>query len=56
MKEKTGYFHDMSARLNLKALQRNVDQLHSLKFLKKKLDVKTVVDESIVMKAATRLK
>ncbi|MEE9256377.1 MAG: ABC transporter substrate-binding protein, partial [bacterium] len=56
MKEKTGYYHDLSARLNLKALQRNVDQLHSLKFLKNRLDIPSVVDESVIKEAAARLK
>lgn len=56
MKETTGYYHDLNARLNLEALQKNMDQLYSLKLIKSRFVVKEHVDESIVKGAAGRLK
>lgn len=54
--EKTDYFRDPSGTLNVKALQRNVDDLEKLKITKSKLDIGSHVDTAIAGEAASRLK
>ncbi len=49
-------YHDPKGRLDLAALQRNVDTLHKLGILRRSFDVTTQVDESLVIEAAARLK
>ncbi len=56
LKEKTGFYHDPAARLNLKALQANLDLLLTHKLIKKRIDVPSIVDESVIKEAAARLK
>ena len=48
--------HDPNARLDLAALQRNVDTLHKLGILRRSFDVTTQIDESLVKEAAARIK
>lgn len=50
------YYHDPEARLDIPALQRNVDALHKLGILRRTIDVSKYVDESLVKEAAARLK
>lgn len=49
------YYHDPDGLPNLDALQKNVDLLHELGFLKAKLTVRDYTDLSIVKEAAQRL-
>ena len=49
-------YHDPNARLDLAALQRNVDDLYKLGILRRTFDVTENVDESMVKEAAARLK
>ena len=49
-------YHDPSARLDVKALQRNVDAMHKLGIIKRSFDVTKHVDESLVKEAAARVK
>ncbi len=49
-------YHDPNGRLDLAALQRNVDTLHKLGILRRTFDVTKNVDESLVIEAAARLK
>lgn len=50
------YRHDSNGKVNVGALQSNIDTLHKLGFLKKTLVAKDVVDHSIVEEAASRIK
>ena len=50
------YAHDRQGRLDVKALQRNVDTLNKLGILRRTFDVTKNVDESLVIEAAARLK
>lgn len=49
------YYRSPNARLDVGALQRNIDVQHELGFLKNRLDVKKYVDMSLVEEAAKRL-
>jgi NitT/TauT family transport system substrate-binding protein len=48
------YYRDPEAKVDVAALQRNVDVQHELGFLKAPLDVKKYVDMSLVEEAAKR--
>ncbi len=50
------YSHDRKGRLDVNALQRNVDTLNKLGILRRTFDVTKNVDESMVIEAAARLK
>ena len=50
------YYHDPDGRLDLPALQRNVDTLNKLGILRRSFDVNKYVDESLVKEAGARLK
>ena len=49
------YSHDRKGRLDVEALQRNVDTLNKLGILRRSFDVTKHVDESMVIEAAKRL-
>ena len=49
-------YHDPSGRLDLEALQRNVDTMHKQGILRRSFDVNKYVDESLVKEAAARIK
>ncbi len=49
-------YHDPSARLDVKALQRNIDTMHEQGILRRSFDVTKNVDESLVKEAAARIK
>jgi NitT/TauT family transport system substrate-binding protein len=49
-------YHDPSARLDVKALQRNIDTMHEQGILRRSFDVTKHVDESLVKEAAARIK
>ena len=49
-------YHDPSARLDVKALQRNIDTMHEQGILRRSFDVTKNVDESLVNEAAARIK
>ncbi len=49
-------YHDRSARLDVKALQRNIDTMHEQGILRRSFDVTKNVDESLVKEAAARIK
>lgn len=49
------YRHDANGKVNSDALQSNINTLHELGFLRKTLDVKEIVDHSIVEDAAARI-
>ena len=49
-------YHDPSARLDLEALQRNIDTMHEQGLLRRSFDVTKHVDESLVKEAALRIK
>ena len=49
------YYRDPHARLDVAALQKNIDAQRELGFLKSGLDVKPYVDPSLVEEAAKRV-
>ena len=49
-------YHDPNGRLDVPALQRNVDTLHKLGILRRTFDVTKNIDESLVIEAAARIK
>lgn len=49
-------YHDPDARLDLEALQRNIDTMHEQGILRRSFDVNKYVDESLVKEAAARIK
>jgi sulfonate transport system substrate-binding protein len=52
----TGYFRDTNLRFNKKAFEGTSEVLHKLGFIKAPLDASKVIDESIIIEAAKRLK
>ncbi|MFP6867852.1 MAG: ABC transporter substrate-binding protein [Nitrospinota bacterium] len=51
----TDYYHDPNGLVNEAALQRNINTMHELGYLKRKLDTKPYVDMSYMKEAARRL-
>ena len=49
------YYHDPNGRINVKALQNNIDSLHDLGLLKQTLDVAPYIDNSLVDEARKRM-
>jgi hypothetical protein len=49
------YFHSPDGRINVKALQSNIDALKQLGLLKETLDVAPHIDNSLVDEAGKRL-
>ena len=49
------YRHDANGKVNVDALQSNINTLHDLGLLRQTLDVKDIVDHSLVEEAAARI-
>lgn len=50
------YRHDANGKVNVDAMQSNINTLHELGLLRKTLDVNDIVDHSLVEEAAARIK
>jgi NitT/TauT family transport system substrate-binding protein len=55
LREGTAYYRGKDLRIDHATLQRTADALHSLGFMKEKLDTEGYIDESIIIEAAKRL-
>lgn len=56
LKGKHDYYRAANGLVNTKALQRNIDEMHSLGLIKTKLDITPYVDNSLAKAASARMK